>query len=141
MGIEYEDMRVILEATRTLERREKLLVLGDAVVHFTGAGLTQLATETGATLAATPDAQLDSFALGRALSLLRFRNTVTRSDEPGNVYLNESRLNRIRFGPAMRSPRESNFIPNNVVAVLAFQKLRDADAVSPQRSSPYEATR
>lgn len=257
MGIEYEDMRVILEVTRTLERKEKLLVLGDAVVHFTPAQLARLAKETGTTLAATVDGPLDSFAIGRALgfqstqtldingkasltvdlqeplpatlrgafdcvieagvlfwcfepgaalmnvyrllrpgglavhivaasghygrgyynihpllfedfyqrnggrflvstlrtkfaapspiahilNLLRIRNTVTRSDEPGNVYLQESRLNRLRFGRSMRSPRESNLIPNNVVAVLAFQKLRDADAVSPQRTSPYEAAR
>lgn len=256
MGIEYEDMRVILEVTRILERKEKLLVLGDAVVHFTPAHLARLAAEVGTPLAANVDPPLDSFAIGRALgfqstqtldingkaslnvdlqeplpaalrgafdcvidagvlfwcfepgaalmnvyrllrpgglavhivaasghygrgyynihpllfedfyrhnggrflvstlrtkfaaptqldrvlSLLRFRNTVTRSDEPGNVYLQESRLNRVRFGPSKRSPRESNLIPNNLMAVLAFQKLRDADALSPRRTSPYDAS-
>jgi hypothetical protein len=255
MGIEYEDMRLILQATRHLQRRERLLVLGDAIVHFGSADLERLAGETGTTLAwRPPDAKLDPFLLGRALgfqstetldingkatitldlqaplpptlraaydcvieagvlfwcfepgaalmnvyrllrgsgvaihitaasghygrgyynihpllfedfylsndarflfstlrtkysvptpvgrllSALRVRNTVTRSDVPGNVYLAESRFNRMRFSSSRASPRESNLIPNNVVAVLAFEKRRDGEPVQPHRSSPYE---
>lgn len=70
MGVEYEDLRTILETLRGEERRERLLVLGDAIVHVQPAGLVALAAESGFALASSPG-QLDPFTLGDALGFAR----------------------------------------------------------------------
>jgi SAM-dependent methyltransferase len=66
MAFEYEDVRMILESLARLDRRDHLLVLGDAVVHFGPDDLGRLAKETNFQLASRP-AQLDPFTLGEAL--------------------------------------------------------------------------
>jgi hypothetical protein len=70
MGIEYEDMRSILRATSDQERRRRLLVLGNAVVHFTGRQLRKLAAEEGVTIRELPDALVPE-EIGRALAFER----------------------------------------------------------------------
>jgi hypothetical protein len=80
MGLEREDLRTLLGVLGRLDRREALLVLGDAVVHCDGPGLVDLAAEQGYELA-TPPANLDAVSLGSAL---RFARTETL-DVDGDV--------------------------------------------------------
>jgi hypothetical protein len=70
MGLEREDLRTLLGVLGRLERREALLVLGDAVVHCDGPGLVDLAAGQGYEVA-TPPAQLDPLSLGKALGFAR----------------------------------------------------------------------
>jgi hypothetical protein len=68
VGIEYQDMRAIL---RVLQKEMpapsgKLLILGDAIIHFTPADLRQLALQEGMELLALPD-KLTPFSLGECL--------------------------------------------------------------------------
>jgi SAM-dependent methyltransferase len=70
MGLEREDLRTLLGVLGRLDRRESLLVLGDAVVHCDGPGLVDLAAEQRYELA-TPPAHLDPASLGRALGFAR----------------------------------------------------------------------
>src|SRR4051812_29999451 len=70
MGFEREDLRGILGALMGLERRDALLVLGDAVVHCDGPTLQQLANERAYPLA-PPAARLDAMSLGSALGFQR----------------------------------------------------------------------
>ena len=68
MGIERQDMRAML---RALKREMpapsgRMLVLGDAVIHFTPADLRQLAAEEGMKLRELP-AELTAFSLGKSL--------------------------------------------------------------------------
>ena len=68
MGIEYQDMRAIL---RVLKREMptpsgKLLILGDAVIHFAPRELQELATQEGIGLRALPDS-LTPLSLGESL--------------------------------------------------------------------------
>jgi hypothetical protein len=70
MGLEREDLRTLLGVLGRLERRESLLVLGDAIVHCDGPGLVDLADEQHYVLAAPP-AQLDPASLGKALGFAR----------------------------------------------------------------------
>jgi SAM-dependent methyltransferase len=70
MGLEREDLRTLLDVLPQLERRESLLVLGDAVVHCDGPGLVGLAEEQGYAIAPPPD-RLDAESLGTALGFAR----------------------------------------------------------------------
>jgi hypothetical protein len=70
--------------------------------------------------------------------LARWENEVTRSEQAGDVYLAESTLNRIGFAPRYRAPVESNIVPNNVLGVFVFRKVRSGPIVMPLRTSPYE---
>lgn len=68
MGIEYQDMRAIL---RVLKRESpmpsgKLLVLGDAVIHFTPGELRDLAAQEGVVLHTLPES-LNPLSLGISL--------------------------------------------------------------------------
>jgi hypothetical protein len=255
VAIEYEDLRTILETLRDQTTRERLLVLGDALVHVDPGQLTTLAAETGFALASAAVPRLDPFTLGDALGfartetldvngrasieldlhapppselieaydclidagvlfwcsdpgaalrsilamvkvggtvihicavsghygrgyynvhpllfedfylgnacefrlatyrpkfrprgilrmfarLARLENEVSRSTEPGGVYLADSTLNRISFAPRYREPVESNIVPNNVLGVFVFRKLRSGPIAMPVRTSPYEA--
>src|SRR4051812_10550815 len=71
MGIEREDLRTLLGTLHRLERRESLLVLGDAVVHCDGPGLVDLAAEQGYAVTPPPPGRLDAAALGAALGFAR----------------------------------------------------------------------
>jgi hypothetical protein len=76
--------------------------------------------------------------LGRLSTRLHLRNAVTRYEEPGHVYLAESRLNYLGFAPRLRVPTERNMIPNNVLGVFIFRKLAGGEIVDPVRSTPFE---
>jgi hypothetical protein len=252
VAIEYEDLRTILEALRDQAVRDRLLILGDALIHVDPGQLAKLAAKSGFELASTPS-HLDPFTLGNALGyaktetldvnghasieldlhaptppelveaydclidagvlfwcsdpgaalrsilsmvkaggtiihvcavsghygrgyynvhpllfedfylgndcefvvatyrpkfrprgLLRrvaqlagWKNEVSKSTRPGDVYLAESTLNRISFAPRYREPVESNVVPNNVLGVFVFRKLRSGPIVMPLRTSPY----
>jgi hypothetical protein len=254
VAIEYEDLRTILEALRDQAARDRLLILGDALIHVDPGQLAALATKSGFELATTPS-RLDPFTLGDALGfartetldvngrasidldlhapppselveaydcvidagvlfwcsdpgaalrsilamvkqggtiihicavsghygrgyynvhpllfedfylrngcefelatyrpkfrprppfgrlarLARLKNKVSRSTQPGDVYLADSTRTRISFAPRYRAPVESNIVPNNVLGVLVFRKLRSGPIVMPLRSSPYES--
>lgn len=85
MGIERHDMRSILLALRQelAAPRGKLLILGDAKIHFTPGDLVALAAEMGVNLAAIPET-LDPFALGQALGF----QSVDTLDINGKASLN-----------------------------------------------------
>jgi hypothetical protein len=253
VAIEVEDLRMIFESLREESKRDRLLILGDALVHVQPEHLSQIAASARFTLASEPS-QLDPFTLGaalgygrtetldvngraslavdlhmppaadleeaydcvidagvlfwcsdpaaalrsiltmvktggmiihicavsghygrgyynihpllfedfyltngcqfrlatyrtkfrprrflrRAAALLRLESTVTRSERPGNVYLAESTLNRISFAPRYREPMESTIIPNNVLGVFAFRKVRRQPIAMPVRSAPFD---
>jgi hypothetical protein len=83
MGIEYEDMKTILACSKEIKSKEKLLILGDAVIHFTPQQYAELARKAGITLSTIP-AILDPFTLGKSLG---FSSTETL-DINGKTTLN-----------------------------------------------------
>jgi hypothetical protein len=68
VGIEYQDMRAILRVLKCEmpSPSGKLLILGDAVIHFTSWELQGLATEEGVGLRTLPDS-LNPYSLGESL--------------------------------------------------------------------------
>jgi hypothetical protein len=68
MGIEYQDMRAILRVLpkEELKPSSKLLILGDAIIHFSINALQQLAMEEKVKLHTIPD-ELTPYTLGQSL--------------------------------------------------------------------------
>lgn len=68
MGIEYQDMRAILRVLQheMLAPSGRLLILGDAIIHFSPGDLQRLASQEGVKLQALPD-KLTPFSLGKCL--------------------------------------------------------------------------
>jgi hypothetical protein len=58
-------------------------------------------------------------------------NTTSVTREPGNVYLAESRPTRIAFARRQSHRGEPNMIPNNVVGLFVFRKLREVPITMP----------
>ena len=88
MGLETEDLRAVLGLLPRLERREDLLVLGDAQIHTDAAGLAALARETGFQ-AAEPPARLDALSLGSWLGFARTRTLDVASGTSITLNLHE----------------------------------------------------
>jgi hypothetical protein len=253
MAIERDDLLTILEVLRGRPGRGRLLILGDALIHFDTGELTRIADRAGFLLASVPG-RLDPFTLGAALGFERtdtldvngrasleldlhevpdaplhgafdciidagvlfwcsdpgaalrtilvmtheggtiahvsavsgyygrgyynihpllledfylrngcefalatyrprFRprgvmrylrralgnaNVLTRSDSPGQVYLQDSAPNRITFGPSYREPVEAAMVPNNVLGVFVFIKGKAEAIRMPLRSTAYD---
>jgi hypothetical protein len=70
MAIERDDLLTILEVLREQPRRERLLVLGEALVQLQPPELRRIARQAAFPLATVPD-QLDPFTLGAALGFER----------------------------------------------------------------------
>lgn len=72
MGIEYQDMHAILRVLKreTLSSPGKLLILGDAVIHFTPRELQDLAMQEGVELRTLPES-LTPFSLGTSLGFTK----------------------------------------------------------------------
>ncbi len=83
MGIEYEDMRVILTVSEEIKNKERLLILGDAVIHFAPQQYAELAKDVGVNLKVLPSV-LSPFSLGESLG---FQTTETL-DINGKATLN-----------------------------------------------------
>lgn len=68
MGIEYQDMRAILRVLKCEMPMPsgKLLILGDAVIHFTPSDLQELAMQEGLKLKTVPG-ELTPYSLGESL--------------------------------------------------------------------------
>lgn len=71
MGIEHQDMRALLEALQKgkINPCGRLLILGDAIIHFDAELLKQVSDQVGFVLADIPQT-LDAFTLGKALGYL-----------------------------------------------------------------------
>ena len=70
MAIERDDMLTILEVLRARPGRDRLLILGDAIVHFSATELGRIANESDFPLATVPP-ELDPLTLGGALGFER----------------------------------------------------------------------
>jgi hypothetical protein len=70
MAIELDDLRTILAALRGQQRRDALLVLGDALILFAPEALEHAARDADYPLTSVP-AQLDPFTLGSSLGFDR----------------------------------------------------------------------
>lgn len=73
MGLEREDIDAIVGFLNRLDRREELLILGDAVIHCDGAELRRAAGRHSYPIIDPPE-ELEPFSLGRSLG---FRRTET----------------------------------------------------------------